>query len=241
MDAVKRKVLLDLFASPATVVPMVGGLSAWLLSWGMDGNLWLNLAGLAGVLGGVGLTATRLIFGLEEITQNAYEYIAEEERRARDAALDALAAKLHGDQDPRTQTYLRDLRELYARLQRSAHREEVPVAARSVLEKVDRLFWAAVKHLEHSYDLWETAARSAGTARRSILQEREQVLDEVRKTTEHLGRTVQQFQAFRRNESESELAKLREELDETMQVARRAEERVAALGRELNYDHSEFE
>jgi len=241
MDAVKRKVLLDLFGSPSTVVPIVGGLSAWMLSWGMDGNMWLNLAGLAAVLGGVGLTVSRLIFGLEEITEDAYNYLNEQERQEREAALDALSERLRGDQDPRTQTYLRDLRELYSRLDQSAREGEVPGAAHPVLEKVEQLFQAAVKHLEHSYHLWETANRTSGAAKRSLLREREQVLEEVRQTTEHLGRTVEQFQAFRTRESEAELAKLREELDETMQVARRAEERVAALGDEKKYDHSEFE
>ena len=64
MDSVRKKVLLDLFASPWSVVPIAGGLSAWLLSWAVDGHMALNMAGLIGVMGGIGVMATRVIFGL---------------------------------------------------------------------------------------------------------------------------------------------------------------------------------
>jgi cob(I)alamin adenosyltransferase len=63
----------------------------------------------------------------------------------------------------------------------------------------------------------------------------------VKETVEHLSRTIEQFHSFRVKENESELAKLREELEETMQVARRAEERVAALDDERAYNEQDYE
>ena len=50
MDDVKKKVLLDLFVSPWTVLPLAGGLSVWMLSWAAEGSAFLNVAGLAGVI-----------------------------------------------------------------------------------------------------------------------------------------------------------------------------------------------
>ena len=41
---VRRKVLLDLFASPGTLLPTVGGLSALILSWAIDGGSSLSHA-----------------------------------------------------------------------------------------------------------------------------------------------------------------------------------------------------
>jgi hypothetical protein len=194
-----------------------------------------------GVLGGVGFLATRLIFQLERITENAYQYLNEQKREAQQQALDSLETRLRSDEDPRTQTYLRHLRTLYADFQDNLRTGKVAGAARTVQEQVEKLFQAAVKHLEHSYHLWMTAGRMSGNARLALLDERERVVQEVQDTVEHLSRTIEQFHSFRVKESEVELARLREELDETMQVARRAEERLESLGKENTYDLREFE
>lgn len=241
MDKVKKKVLLDLFGSPGTVLPIAVGLSAWMLSWAVDGSTALNLGGLVGVLGGVGFLATRLIFGLEKITENAFQYLNDQKREVQERALDSLESRLRGDEDPRTQTYLRHLRELYMNFQEDLRSGRVAGAARTVQEQVEKLFQAAVKHLEHSYHLWITAGRLTGDARRTLLDERERVVQEVQDTVEHLSRTIEQFHTFRAKASEVELARLREELDETMQIARRAEARLESLGKPNTYDLREFE
>ncbi|MBP88982.1 MAG: hypothetical protein CMJ64_20090 [Planctomycetaceae bacterium] len=241
MDQVKKKVLLDLFASPMTVLPIAGGLSAWMLSWAIDGSMLLNLGGLVGVLGGCGLLATRLIIGLDKITERAYEYLHEQEREDQEEKLDRLRSRLCRDNDPRTQTYLRTLRDLYDGLQEDVASGKLTRRAGIVLGQVDKLFQAAVKHFEHSYHLWKTEKHLSGAARQNLNDEREQVIQEVKETVEHLGRTIEQFHSFRVKENEAELAKLREELDETMQVARRAEERVAALDDERAYSEEDYE
>lgn len=243
MDEVKKKVLLDVFASPWTLLPVVGGLSAWMLSWALAGGLStpLNLVGLAGVLGGLGMLATRLIFGLEQITEDAYTFMNEKQRQEQEAALDALDKKLRRDRDSRTQKLLRQLRHLYASFQSDAKQGRITGATHAILEKVDRLFRAAVQHLEHSYELWATAKRLPDSGRKSLLQERDEVIREVEETVDHLGRTIRQFHSFKSQDTESELQKLREELDQTLLVARRAEERVAALGKQHDYDPAEFE
>jgi hypothetical protein len=241
MDNVQKKVLLDLFAAPSTIVPIVGGLSAWMLSWAIDGSWWLNLGGLVAVLGGAGLLATRLIFGLESITEDAYRFLQDQQRQQRNAALDALENKLGLDNEFSDQTDLRQLRSLYDGLHADLEQGQVSPAARAIVGNVEKLFQAAVKHLEHSYHLWETAAKVTGEPRRKLLAEREHVLQEVRATAEHLGKTIHQFQTFRVKQNETELTKLREELDETLRSARRAEERLATLGEEKSYDTKEFE
>jgi histidyl-tRNA synthetase len=81
----------------------------------------------------------------------------------------------------------------------------------------------------------------SGDPKRTMLDAREQVVQEVQKSVEHVSRIIEQFHSFRVKEDETELAKLRQELDDTMQAARRAEERVAALGKSAEYDISEFE
>jgi hypothetical protein len=241
MDDVKKKVLLDLFVSPWTVLPVAGGLSAWLLSWGIDGSTVLNVAGLAGVLGGIGMLATRLIFGLEDITHNAYVHLHEQQRGQQQAALDALDQRLSTDHDDRTQQCLRELRHLHGAFQNQVREGKITGSTHRVLDRVEQLFRACVRQLEQSYELWRTGEKLSGTARRSLLKERDEVVLEVVQTIEHLGKTIEQLHSVKVKQNESELARLREELDETMRVARRAEERMASLGKPEIRDQADYE
>ena len=115
MDSVKRKILLDIFASPGTVLPIAGGITALLASWAVGGQSALNFAGVVGILGGFGIFASRLILGLEKITRDAYDHVMDKQKRSQEAALEHLQNRLETDEDPRTQVCLRDLRSLYTR------------------------------------------------------------------------------------------------------------------------------
>ncbi len=238
MDQVKRKVLLDLFVSPWTLVPIVGGLSSWMLSWGAGGNTTLNLIGLAGVVIGAGIQASRLIFGIEELTEQAHGYLTEQQRAERNAYLDQLAKRLHGDDDPRTQECLKRLRALHTNIE-----QESPNTAGSltIREKVEKVFQASVRQLERSHELWEKAKRMPPGADEPFLEQRRLAIDEVVLTVNHLTRTVAQYHAFHADETDDDLAKLREELDATIEVARRADEQIDELSKSRSYDESEFE
>jgi hypothetical protein len=241
MDEVKKKVLLDLFASPSTVIPVVAGLSSWMLSWAMDGSAMLTMAGLVAILGGVGMLATRLVFGLEKITEDAYVFQNDQQRNEQEAALDALDSRLRSDDDPRTQACLGQLRHLYTSFQEDVQQGKIGGATHRILENVGRLFQVSIQHLEHSFELWQMARRLSGDARVSLIGERDEVIQEVEETVEHLAKTISQFHTFKVKANESELAKLRADLDETIRVAKRTEERIAAMGKEEGHDRTEFE
>lgn len=239
MDEVKKKVLLDLFVSPWTLVPTVTGLSAWMLSWGVGGNTTLNLIGLAGVMIGAGIQATRLIFGVEKLTEQAYGYQEAKKRAEREASLDDLARRLAQDEDNRTQECLRRLRALYGLFEQDPPRGAATIAIR---DNVQRLFAASVRHLEYSYELWEKARRLPPGTRRPLLEQRGAAIDEVVLTVNHLTRTVERYNALQAdNDGDDELARLREELDATIEVARRADEQMETLGKSPAYDEKEFE
>jgi hypothetical protein len=136
---------------------------------------------------------------------------------------------------------LRTLRQLDREFHDDLEQGRVSTLARTALGDVDNLFQAAVKYLENSYRLWEMANRLSGDARREMLDDRDRIVQEVHGSVEQLTKTVEQFRSFRATEDETEFAKLRQELDETMQAARRAEERMASLGKSAEYDIHEFE
>ena len=86
MDNIKKKVYLDVFASPGTLLPVAGGITAMLAAWATNGNPALLFAGIAGVLVGAGVTATRLVFGLNRITEDAYDHVVQQQRKQQDRA-----------------------------------------------------------------------------------------------------------------------------------------------------------
>ncbi len=239
---VRKKVLLDLFASPSSLIPIVGGLSALILSWALEGGVATTCLGLgmAGVLAGLGIFATRLILGLEDITSRAYEYLHTEKSKKQEEALDQLERKLRKDHDPRTQEGLRELRELYRTFVGDVKAGRITRATHEILEIVEDLFRTSVERLERSYELWESAREMSGPSKEKTLQQREEVVEDVILTIRHLDKTVAQCRNLATEKKRDTLGRLREELDEAIQVARRTEERMASWEREVPTE-TEFE
>ena len=129
MDEVKRKVYLDLFASPYSLLPFAGGLTSLMAGWAVGGEQTLMIAGVAGVLAGIGVTASRLIWGIEGLTEKAYEYQVDKQQKDQEQRLDELDDKLTKDRDPRTQTCLRELRLLYGNLKEAADKGKISGAS----------------------------------------------------------------------------------------------------------------
>jgi len=232
MDDIKKKVYLDLFASPVTLLPFVGGLTALLVSWALGGNAPLTFGGLAGTLSGIGMLASRLVFGLERLTEDAYQFSVERHRRNKEASLNRLRQQLEQDGDPRTQSLLDRLQRLYSELEANIESGKISFAAHEVLERVDRMFQVCVEHLEHSFRSWRRSGQLGKTARKQALERREHLVSKVEESVNHLEQTLDQLHSMSMKKGESDLSRLRSELDETIDVARRTERRVAEIGLE---------
>jgi len=243
MDDVKKKVLLDLFASPVTLLPVVVGATALLASWAGIGGTTLALAGVAGVLGGIGMFATRIVFGLDKLTNRAYEYVLERQQKDQLESLQELYQKLERDDDPRTERLLTQLWNLYNDLKKDIDEGKVTVAAHDVLDGVDNMFRVCVDYLDRSHRLQMTAQKMRGTARDDVMRQREELITEVAASCQHLETTIERLNQVTTTRNKSELSQMRSELDETIRIAKRAEERAGKLGdeEERPYDISEFE
>ena len=242
MDEVKRKVFIDLFASPGTLIPVVVGLTSLMYSWAVGGDPVASAVGIMGVLGGLGHFASRMTLGLEGMTQRAYETVMERHRKQQNEALDDLERRLVDDEDNRTESCLRQLRDLYSTFQKSCLEGRVVAAHHQLVSQAEQIFQASVQQLKRSLELYEMSQKLTGPSQTQVLAERERVIREVIETRDHLSSTIEQFQTFATRRNHSELSRLRDELDETLQVAQRTEERMATIGqREKIYDESEFE
>ena len=240
MDDVKRKVYLDLFASPYNLLPLAGGITALLGSWAIGGDPTWTMVGIGGVLTGIGVTASRLIWGLESLTEKAYSYQLDKKQKDYERRLDQLDAKLSRDQDPRTESCLRELRTLQASLQKASEKGNISKSSYEVLEGVGKVVDQCVNQLEHSHSLWETARRMRGPARDSILGQRDEIIQDVVATVVDVGQMVDNYLLGQSRRQRSELNKVRQELDESIEAARRAEERTAELERQVR-NHEGYE
>lgn len=227
MSRVRHKVLLDLFAAPSTLLPLVGGMTALIASWAIGGDPWLTFGGITSVLGGAGFFATRLVFGIESLTEKAHAYVLQEERQQRESALADLDRRLTQDNDPRPETALRQLRQLYNQFQANIQQHGIRAASLDVLEKVEEMFRVCVDQLEQTIQLMTAAQSVQGAARQRILHQREEIIHEVLLTVDHVASAVQRYEGLQVKKHSQELARLREELDRSLQAARAAEQRMA--------------
>lgn len=234
MDPVKRKVISELFFHPSIVLPVVGGLSAGLLSWAVGGHGGLTGAALVGILGGFGWMLTRMIFKVEDITEQAMQVELDKRIRAENEHLDQLAAKLQTDRDHRTQDYLTLIRSLRRDFESTAHQSGLQFRSAQIREKVSQVFVAVVDQLQQSYRLWELAEKVSGRSRAKILADREHLLHEVELTIDRLRLSCEQFERLARTEKKADLAAMRDELDATIQVAKRTDERMRELEQSTN-------
>jgi hypothetical protein len=234
----RQKVLLDLLSAPWTLLPAVGGLSLLLLAGaGSRGAEYLILGGIGGLLAGVGSLLTRWILRGDAITKKAFEALQAEGFRKEEDALNELGRRLQRDDDPRTEEHLRELRALYTRFRSNAG-WSTQLGQRSALAiagQVESLFKGCLQSLERSLEFWDTAQKMATReARATVLDARERLLGEIRMSIQQLARTIDEVQALAvKRKEEQDLARIRRELDESLVVARRVEERMQALDAEL--------
>ena len=239
MDPVKRKVISELFFAPSVMLPIVGGISAGLLSWASAGNSYLTGAAIAGILGGVGWMFTRMIFKVEDITAKAMEAEAKKIRQMENRRLDELASKLRTDRDHRTQDYLTLLRSLRQEFEDASEQSGVRFRSARLREKIGHVLSAAVDQLQQSYRLWELSENLVGDARKEILANRETVLSEIETTIDRLRSTASQIKTVIDSDDSVDLAAMREELETTMRIAKRTEERMRQI-ENPSADHEAF-
>ena len=236
MEALRKRILREIFIAPSVVLPVVGGASAWLLSWAGGGNDWLNLAGLVGVLGGVGWFATRFIFQLDGISEKAMQDLAEEALQKEEKHLNELQKRLANDRDPRTEQYLILLRENRTELERIARTPGIELRSLEIVKQARQLFWAASDQLDQSMKMYELAQKLNGSEKQGVLAQRERCLEEARESSEHLSDAIATFRQFADKTLERDMDTLQLELAESIRAAKRSEERMRELQNRPDYE-----
>jgi hypothetical protein len=238
LNQVRNRVLREIFLAPSVVLPIVGGLSSLLLSWAADGVNWLTLAGLTGVLGGLGWMATRAIFKTESITAETIEKLREQEKAAEESRLDQLDRLMTQDNDDRDQDLLRTLRVQRAQFHEIASQPGVVIRSQEILTQFEELYRASVNNLYESYRLLMQSKPLGTNERRVLLAERERLLKEIQVSVDFSFSALEQYRSFTKKTVGTDLSRLREELDESIKIAKRTEERLREL--DSSPDHPSY-
>ena len=231
MDRFQRRAVIEASRAPESSFPVGLGLFLLFLAFATPlTSIFLPLVGTLAIMAGVGFAIRKLVKGFSKLTNSAYEKFFESQQAKQLKALRELDRKLQRDQDQRTHNLLRQLWHLYQTLEKDIKEGRLSYNAHEVLEKVDSMFRVCVEHLELSYQLWEMARRQKGSRQaRQKLQQREELIQEVSASVDHLEKVVSKLEESAVERNTGELKRLREELEESMRVAKAVEERTSEL------------
>ncbi len=241
----RHRVLKRLFLSPLVVIPMGMGAASLALGLAMgqpDG--YFSFLGLTGVLLGLGAAATRWLVGSGELARQAFEELRAESGRKKKHHLRKLRRRIRYDRDPRTNRLLLQLVRLAKRMGQAGvmnHEDGNDVVA-EVRDKAVGLYQSCLGSLERTIDLYEAAQQMATEdARNQLLAQREELLEEVRRSVAHLETTLDHLQSLqlKRDRRGEGLAQMRKELEMGLSVAQRVERRMDNLDRELRQQQLE--
>lgn len=223
-------------ASPWVAAPLLLGLCSLAVGWllGGGGGFFRFLGG-TGVFFAVGAAATRALLGRGAAGSSDRRRERLEAEQA-EAALAELESRLQVDGDARTADFLRRLRKLQSRMRtRRIYDDGVPFeAVPEVRGNVEELYRACLHSLDRSSTLLRAAGEMATEASRETLRgQRERLLAELQEGIGRLEAAVDYLQAaeLRPADPADALARLREELDAGLRIARRVDERMDAFDR----------
>ena len=228
---------MDILGSPLVVMPFMVGSAAFasLFAMGLKGSAAVIavLIGLAGTLASAGTFLTKFILGRDDRVKQLVEASRDKAKRDKRKALDHFHHRLTMDGDERTETAMQDLRSL-----RQAFRQLDKIAPdlnRAMIEDIqqrsEELFQQCMSSLEKTLQLWKTADSLASEmARKPILEQREKLVGDVVQTVEHMSRTLASVQGITsRSDGDARLQRLRGELDQSLEVAKKVEQRIDSL------------
>jgi hypothetical protein len=232
---VRKKVFIRLLGHPVVIAPFMLGVTAWTAVWALSFPAGLGwFAACAGVLGSAGAYLSRVILDNGRTARVVIAEAEQKEQQATQAALDELDRRLvTADDDPRPEIALRDLRALVRAFDEFADKTD-SLNAPAVLEvrsRVRQLFDYSVRSLEQTLQLGDTAKiLHLPEARKPLLEQREKIIADIQAGIRQLGDTLAALQRIGTgDQTNRELSRLRDELDQSLQIASRVEARLNSL------------
>jgi signal transduction histidine kinase len=234
MSGLRSRIWKRILSAPSVLFPAsvaaVSGLVAV-----FTGGVWIWVAAVAAGVA-VAVVATKLAAGVESLEETALQEETEERSQREEAQFEELQRKLRSDRDHRTKDCLVTAREARKEFMELAKRDGLAHRTLEIGKQFDQLFWATIEQLEHSLKLYDLADRLVDKRRDEILREREVVVSDLLSSADRLRQVTTQLRQISQEEREVDLKPLTDELDASLRIAKRVDERLKELENGPNHD-----
>lgn len=230
-----KKYLLHLINNPFTIFPFAAGATAVFASWvfNLEPKILYLFAGAALGIGiPLGAIITKWTTGTDDIAKQVHEEILHEAHLQQEDELNILHKQLQKDGDQRTEQMLDELRTLHESFQEEAMDSgwmaSLPYSVSAeIAGKVSDLFDQAVQCLKDTLKMYEKSKDSKmASVKRVLQQHREQQIADVQQTIVQLTHLYARVLTISPENNETELSRLRTELDNSLAFAKKVDEQI---------------
>jgi len=231
----REKFLLHLISNPYVIYPFAAGTLGVFASWVFNLEpkiLYLFASAVIGIGLPIGALITKWTTGTDDIAKRVHEEILHEAQQKQEQELNALHEQLKKDGDKRTEQMLKELRALHQSFQEEARdagwMATLPITVSAeITGKVTELFTQAVQCLKDTLKMHEKSRDSQLATVKKVLQEhREQQIADVQQTIVQLSHLYARVLTLSPESNETELSRLRTELDESLAFAKKVDEQI---------------
>ena len=230
-----KKYLNHHINNPFVIYPFaagtIGAFATWVFNF-QPSIFFLFASAVVGIAIPIGSLITKWTTGTDEIAKRVHEELLQETQHQQEEDLNALHIQLKKDGDMRTEQMLEELRTLHKSFQEDVSdagwMASLPLTVSAdITRKVTELFTQAVQCLKDTLRMYEKSKNSKLVNVRRVLQERrEQLIADVEKTIVQLTQLYARVITLSPDSNETELSRLRSELDESLAFAKKVDEQI---------------
>lgn len=232
MRDLNKRILIDLFVTPSTIIP-----------WALGGTLLMltevvgpvcGFLGFVSCLLGFGSLVTNYVFNLESISKRALKNWQEQQKKQRDRVLDELDKKLAKTPETNDEIALRNLRALYDTFYSDLQEGKIPNVPQSVFTQIDQLFDQCTAQLGRSFEMWEAAKKVRGPLQKKLNDQRLQIIHDVEESVNTLAGVISDVGALKVQNGRSQLKDLQRKLSTQLEIAKAVDKRMGQLDDSLD-------
>jgi hypothetical protein len=200
-----------------------------------SGGVWIAVS-IAFAAISLGSVVLKIAAGAEQLEKKAADDLALEKEEHDDLRLKELQKRLRSDRDFRTKDCYNLATQARKDFLELIKTSQGNFAALQFGQQFDQLFWATIEQLEHSLQLYEQADRLVDARRLEILKQRDGVVGDLIGAADRLRQVVEKIRSTSTQNRDVELSSLSKELDDSLEIAKRVDQRLKELESEPNRD-----